>query len=244
MLRSSTSTTVTVGSSSAAAVTSSRVVTPPAPNRPPMIVTTINDVTPRIQVFNTKAPRNPQCHAFIPKNKNLKSNTETLLQAMQRAAPFVRRGQKVAAWLVIANLCRDEPDLVHVTGALCETRYKEARKEYEDRQKKVIYKSGSSNFDQDLLMEDITAREDEFIIKDRERLEAEANLAVEIGTFQAADIDIHDQATEEAPHAARGGRTISEEPQDQVDFSGAESNGVENVQIIQRRHRKRRKVHQ
>ncbi|KAF9536201.1 hypothetical protein EC957_012150 [Mortierella hygrophila] len=241
---SSSTTTLTASSSSAAAVASPGVITPPAPNRPPVIVTTTSDVTPRIHVSNTKAPRKPQCRAFIPKNKNLKANTETLLQAMQRAPPFVRWGQKAAAWLAVANLCRAEPDLVHVTGALCETRYKEARKEYEDRQKKAVFESGSSNFDQDLLMEDIIAREDEFIIKDRERLESEANLAVEIDTFQAAGIDIRDQAAEENPHTARGGRTMSEEPQDAIVLSGAESDGTENVQVIRRRHRKRRKVHQ
>ncbi|KAG0315828.1 hypothetical protein BGZ97_007766 [Linnemannia gamsii] len=236
--------TLTASSSSAAAVTSLDVVTPPAPNRPPVIVTTTNDLTPRIQVSNTKAARKPQCRAFIPKNKNLKANTETLFQAMQRAPPFVRRGQKAAAWLAVANLCRAEPDLVHVTGALCEARYKEARKEYEDRQHKAIFESGSSNIDQDLVMEDIIAREDEFLVKDRERQESEANLAVEIDAFQAAGIYIRDQATEENPHTARGVRAISEEPQDPAALSDAESDSTLNIPVIQRRHRKRRKVHQ
>ncbi|KAF9147790.1 hypothetical protein BG015_010508 [Linnemannia schmuckeri] len=176
----SSSTTLTASSSSATAAMSPDAITPPAPNRPPVIVTTTNDLTPRIQVSNTKAPRKPQCRAFIPKNKNLKANTETLLQAMQGAPHF--------------------------------TRYKEARKEYEDRQQKAVFESGSSNFDQDLLMKDIIAREDEFIAKDRERLVSEANLAVEINTFQAAGIDIRDQATEEHTHAARRGRTMSEGP--------------------------------
>lgn len=238
-----TASTFTGGSSSVAAGSSSGVVIPPAPNRPPAIINVTDDRTPRIQVSNTKAARKPQCRAFIPKNKNLKTNTQTLLQAMQRAPPFVRRGQKASAWLAVANLCRAEPDLTHVTGALCETRYKEARKEYEDQQHKVIFASGSSDFDQDLLMEDIIAREDAFTAKEKERQESEANLAVEIDAFQAAGIDTRDGATGENA-GRRGGRMISEEPQDPIVLSDAESDDTANVQIIKRHHRKRRKVHQ
>ncbi|KAF9927846.1 hypothetical protein FBU30_002809 [Linnemannia zychae] len=224
---------------------SGSAITPPLPNRPAAVVTTTNDTTPRIQVSNTRAPRKPQCRAFIPKNKNLKANTQALLQAMQRAPPFVRRGQKAAAWLKVASLCRVEPDLTHVTGALCEARYREARKEYEDLQKKVLFESGSSSFDQDLLMEDIIAREDEFNSMERERVESEANTAIAVDAFQAVGIDIRDQATEENPHRAMDSRRIrSEESQDPTVLSGAESDDNGCVQIIQRRHRKRRKIHQ
>ncbi|KAG0282918.1 hypothetical protein BGZ96_012713 [Linnemannia gamsii] len=241
---SSTTTTPPTSSSSTAAVPSPDVTTSPALNRPTVSVSTTNDLAPRIQVSNSKAPRKRQCRAFISKNKNLKANTETLLQAMQRAPPFVQQGRRAAAWLAVANLCRAEPDLFHVTAALCETRYKEARKEYEDRQRKVFFESGSSNFDQDLLMEDIIAREDEFNDKDKVCLESEASLVAEIDPFQAAGIDIRAQATEENPHVEKGGRTMSEESQDPIVLSGAESDSTDGIQVIQRRHRKRRKFHQ
>ncbi|KAF9926154.1 hypothetical protein FBU30_004196 [Linnemannia zychae] len=218
---------------------SGSAITPPLPNRPAAVVTT------RIQVSNTRVPKKPQCRAIIPKIKNLKADTQALLQAMQRAPPFVRCGQKAAAWLKVANLCRFEPDLTHVTGALCEARYREARKEYEDLQKKALFESGSSSFDQDLLVEDIIASEDEFNSMERERIESEANTVIAVDAFQSVGIDIRDQATEEYPHRTMDSRRIrSEESQDPIVLSGAEPNDNGGVQIIQRRHRKRRKIHQ
>ncbi|KAF9926283.1 hypothetical protein FBU30_004117 [Linnemannia zychae] len=120
---------------------------------------------------------------------------------MQRAPPFVRRGQKTAAWLNVTNLYLVEPDLTYVTDALCETRYREARKEYENLQNSYA--------------------------------------------FQAVGIDIRDQATEENPHRAIDSRPIkSEVSQDPIVLSGVEFDDNGGVQIIQRRQRKRRKIHQ
>jgi hypothetical protein len=91
-------------------------------------------------------------------------------------------------------------------------------------------------------MENIITREDGFIFKDRERRESEASIIFEIDVSQVAGIDICGEATEENFHAASDGRSVSEEPQDPVVLSGAESDKTENVQVIQRRYRKRHKA--
>ncbi|KAF9428798.1 hypothetical protein BGZ94_001022 [Podila epigama] len=97
-----------------------------------LVVTMTDTATPKIAQEKTVIRRKIQCRGLVPKSKNIEANTITVLESMQAYPPFVPHGFKLEAWEKVAELCRSVPDLVNVTGPLCEKRYKEVKAQYKE----------------------------------------------------------------------------------------------------------------
>ncbi|KAI1315341.1 hypothetical protein EDD11_000949 [Mortierella claussenii] len=96
-------------------------------------VATRDTATPR-PALQVTGSRKIQCRGLTAKNKNVVANTLSVLQAMRANPPFARSGKRRSGWEAVANLARSNPDLLHVTGALCQARYIQVRDEYKASQ--------------------------------------------------------------------------------------------------------------
>ncbi|KAG0344914.1 mitogen-activated protein kinase binding protein 1 [Podila humilis] len=159
--------------------------------------------------------RKVQCRGLIPKNKNIDANTLTVLQAIQTRLPFVPFGQKGAAWNDVADLARANPDLEHVTGVLCESRYKVVRDEYKARRyaarRTATGAAEEPLSEADDILRDLIRLEDEAERRHRqaeraERRQQQADPAAVRNMQQAIALDIRDAALEQM-------EDMDEEPQ-------------------------------
>jgi hypothetical protein len=167
------------------------------------IVSIRDAATPRIALTNTKT-RKVMCRGLTPKNKNIEANTLSVLIAMQARPPFVSVGRKAVAWDSVANLARRNPDLIHVTGALCEGRYKEVRKSYQASKAASRRASGVAEnppTEQDSILEELIALEDDFLKKQEQANQENAQATATREQSQAIALDIREAACERLDRA-------------------------------------------
>ncbi|KAG0235872.1 hypothetical protein BGW42_004518 [Actinomortierella wolfii] len=167
-----------------------------APGIPTIIIKDV--AAPRIALSNTKT-RKVMCRGLTPKHKNIKANTLSVLRAMQDKPPFVPFGRKATAWNAVADIARRNPDLLHVTGALCEARYKEVRKSYESAQAASRRATGIAEnpaTEEDTIIQELIALEDDFLRQQEQTAQEQALAAANRERSQAIVIDEREVACE------------------------------------------------
>jgi hypothetical protein len=185
-----------------------------------------NDVTPRLVLTNTQAPRKIQCRGLTAKHKNLYANTMTVLSAMIHSPPFVAAGRKRVAWEAVARLCQERnPDLRTVTGVLCEKRYELVRDEYKRAQAAHQAASGQDEppaSEQDDALEELIGLEEAFNAEEAEFQERAIRLQAEEDLFYALGEDKRDAACARAlqtkSSAPAINRTTTEQPDEEAEI--------------------------